>query len=409
MNILLINHYAGSPEHGMEYRPFYMAREWVRIGHQVTIVGASHSHLRSKQPEILGDLTEQDIEGVYYVWLETPSYHGNGIGRIINMLMFIINLFKFSGHIVKVYKPDIVIASSTYPLDIYPAKYIACKNKAKLIYEVHDLWPLSPMELGGMSPWHPFIMIMQMAENYAYRQSDRIISMLPKADEYMHEHGMAPQKFSYVPNGIDINEWESFQGELPDEYIDLIYKLRKSGQFIVGYAGSHGLSNALHYLVEAASKINDKSISFILVGQGPEKENLLRKVDELGLSSVYFLPAVPKTMIPELLSLMDVLYIGWNRIPIYRFGICPNKLFDYMMAGKPVIHSVDAGNDLVAESGCGISIPPENPKIIAEAIIKIKALSQTERDTMGYNGKKFVLAYHDYRVLAKKFIDIIKE
>jgi glycosyltransferase involved in cell wall biosynthesis len=407
MNILLVNHYAGSPEHGMEYRPFYMAREWAKMGHRITIVSASHSHLRSKQPEILADLTEDYIGDIRYIWLKTPAYHGNGIKRVINMLIFIIQLFKFSSEIVKKYNPNAVIASSTYPLDIYPAKYIASKNKAKLIYEVHDLWPLSPMELGGMSPWHPFIMVMQMAENYAYRQSDRIISMLPKADIHMREHGMASHKFSYVPNGIDVNEWESFQGELPDKHNDLIHKLRQSGQFIVGYAGSHGLSNALQYLVEAASLIKDESISFVLIGQGPEKENLQKKVHQLGLSNIYFLPAVSKTMIPSILSLMDILYIGWNRIPIYRFGICPNKLFDYMMSGKPVIHSVDAGNDLVAESDCGISTPPENPKAIAEAIIKLKALPQNEREAIGLNGRKFVLANHNYRILAKKFIDFI--
>ncbi|WP_434133611.1 glycosyltransferase family 4 protein [Sporomusa sphaeroides] len=409
MNVLLINHYAGSPTHGMEYRPFYMAREWVRMGHQVTIVGASQSHLRSTQPEISSNFTEKSIEGIRYVWLKTPSYQGNGIGRVLNMLFFIIQLFKFSNTFAEDYKLDVVIASSTYPLDIYPARFIANKSKAKLIYEVHDLWPLSPMELGGMSPWHPFIMVMQMAENYAYRHCNRVVSMLPKAAGHMCEHGMSPSKFSFVPNGIDVYEWGKFQEELPEQYKRTICDLRTSGQFIVGYAGSHGLSNALQYLLEAASELNERSISIVLVGQGPEKERLQQKAAKLGLDNVHFFPAIPKTMMPALLSLMDILYIGWNEIPIYRFGICPNKLFDYMMAGKPVIHSVDAGNDLVIESGCGISVPPEDPKAIADAILNLKSLSPMERETMGLNGKRFVLANHDYRILAKRFIDIINE
>lgn len=409
MNILLINHYAGSPNNGMEYRPFYMAREWVRMGHQVTIVGASHSHLRSEQPEVSGEVTEQDIEGIRYMWLKTPSYNGNGIGRVINMLVFIIQLFKFSNHIVKWYKPDIVIASSTYPLDVFPARYIARKNKAKLIYEVHDLWPLSPIELGGMSPWHPFIMVMQMAENYAYRQCDRIVSMLPKADRHMCEHGMAPHKFSYVPNGIDVNEWKNSYANIPEEHRTLLGKLRDSGSFIVGYAGSHGIANALYSLVDAAELMKNKSVTIVFVGQGPEKEKLETIIDERKIDNIIFLSAVIKNAIPEILNSMDVLYIGLQKQSLFRFGISPNKLMDYMMAAKPVIHAIDAGNDLVAESGCGISIPPEDPKAIAEAIVKLKSLSENERKAMGLKGRKFVLENHDYRVLAKKFIDIINE
>ncbi len=407
MNILLINHYAGSPKHGMEYRPFYLAREWVKLGHQVTIVGASQSHLRSKQPDTKGNITKQQIEGIRYVWLKTPSYRGNGMGRVLNMLTFIMRLFLFSSRIIAGCKPDCVIASSTYPLDIYPARYIARRNKAKLIYEVHDLWPLSPIELGGMSPWHPFIMVMQMAENFAYCVSDRVVSMLPKAADHMREHGMVSEKFSYVPNGIDINEWEGLRGFLPEEHNTILSNLRKKDQFIVGYAGSHGVSNALHYFIEAAALVKGQSVSFVLVGQGPEKEELQIQAMDLGISNIVFLPAVSKSAISTLLDFMDILYIGWNRIPIYRFGISPNKLFDYMMAGKPVIHGIEAGNDLVAESGCGISIPPENPEAIATAIIKLKNMTQAERVGMGLKGREYVMKNHDYKILAKKFIAVM--
>jgi glycosyltransferase involved in cell wall biosynthesis len=391
----------------MEYRPFYMAREWVRMGHTVTIVGASQSHLRSKQPEISGGFTQQSIEGIRYLWLKTPTYHGNGIGRVINMLIFLFQLVRFSSQIVKGHKPDVVIASSTYPLDIYPANYIAQRNRAKLVYEVHDLWPLSPTELGGMSPQHPFIVVMQMAENYAYRVVDHVVSMLPKADVHMREHGMAPHKFSYVPNGIDVKEWEGNTGNIPEQHKRIFERLREKGSFIVGYAGAHGIANALYAVVDSAELLKDKAVTIVFVGQGPEKEKLEDIVQEKRIENIVFLPAVTKNAIPKILNSMDALYIGLQKQSLFRFGVSPNKLMDYMMAAKPVIHAIDAGNDLVAESGCGISIPPENPKAIAEAVIKLKALSQAEREAMGRNGKSFVLANHDYRVLAKKFIDSV--
>lgn len=202
MNILLINHYAGSPEYGMEYRPYYLAREWVKMGHNVTIVGADFSHLRIKQPQA----GEEIIDGIRYVWLHTPAYQGNGIGRIKNMLSFLWKLYRQEKRVKGEHKPNVVIASSTYPLDIYPAHYIAKKYKAKLVFEVHDIWPLTPMEIGHMSKYHPFIMVMQMAEDYMCRHVDKVISILPKAEPHYREHGLAKGKFVHIPNGVVIDK-----------------------------------------------------------------------------------------------------------------------------------------------------------------------------------------------------------
>ena len=177
MNILLINHYAGSPDHGMEFRPYYLARQWTARGHRVTIVAATYSHLRSMQPPEDGPVTDEVRDGIRYLWLRTPGYTGNGIDRIMNMLAFLGRLWLLRGDLERSFQPDVVIASSTYPLDIYPARSIARRTGARLIFEVHDLWPLSPMELGGLSRWHPFIMVMQAAENAAYRSSDAVVNI----------------------------------------------------------------------------------------------------------------------------------------------------------------------------------------------------------------------------------------
>lgn len=164
MNIILINHYAGSNIHGMEFRPYYLAREWVKLGHSVTIVAASFSHLRQKNPD-LSEMMEEVIDDIRYIWLPVNKYQGNGVMRFKNMLAFIYQLYKNMGKFIEL-KPDVVIASSTYPLDSYPAYKLAKKTGAKFVFELHDLWPLSPMELGGMSKWHPFIMLMQKAEDF---------------------------------------------------------------------------------------------------------------------------------------------------------------------------------------------------------------------------------------------------
>ena len=387
----------------MAYRPFYMAREWVRMGHQVTIAAADYSHSRRQQP-VAGI---EFIDGIRYVWLKTLHYRGNGLGRICNMLLFLFRLFWEKRKIIDKYCPDVVIASSTYPLDNYPARWIAKKYHAKFVYEVHDLWPLSPMELGGMSSFHPFIFIMQIAEDYAYKKVDCVISMLPKAEQHMRDHGLSAGKFHYIPNGVIISDWSKDTIDLPQEHVLLLQKLRQEKQFIIGYAGGHSVSNALEFLLQAAQKVMTSNIVFVLVGDGQKKKELQSLADDYKINNVFFLPAIQKEAIPKLLNQMDALYIGWHKSPLYQFGICPNKLFDYMMSGKPIIHSVEAGNDLVAESGCGISVAAEDSNAIAQALLKMQSLSPAERLVMGENGKKFVLANHDYKVLAKQFIDCL--
>ncbi|MCK4527818.1 glycosyltransferase family 4 protein [candidate division WOR-3 bacterium] len=403
MNILLINHYAGSPYHGMEYRPYYFALEWTKAGHSVTIVAASFSHVRFFQPKCLEPITIEAIDGIQYVWLKTPGYHGNGLKRVTNMFSFAGQLLTMS---LPIEKPDVVLDSSTYPLTIFGANKIARKYGAKLIFEVHDLWPLSPMELGGFSKWHPFIMVIQWAENYAYKNAHRVVSLLPEAKGHMIYHGMSPEKFVYIPNGIDVSGWQ-LSNSLPEEHAKLLEKLKRNSKFIVGYAGAHGIANALQYFVKAAEmeKEEDK-IHFLLVGQGPEKEPLQSLAKNKNLKNISFLPSVPKTSIPTLLAAMDALYIGLKHQPLFRFGVSPNKLMDYMMAAKPVIHAIDAGNDLVAESGCGISVAPEDPKAIADAVIHLFKMSQEKRDVIGQKGHDYVKIYHDYAVLAKKFLEV---
>lgn len=404
MNILLINHYAGSNKHGMEYRPYYLAKEWTRLGHQVTIIASSISHLHNKRPVVTGNYTKDIIEGINYFWLKTPEYQGNGMRRVINMLAFSWLLCKYKKKIIKECQPDVIIASSPHPFIIYGAAKISDIAKAKLIFEVRDLWPLTLVELGGISTRHPFIQLMQWTENYAYRRADRVVSLLPKAQSYMQEHGMQTKKFKYIPNGIDIGEWQENTKPIPLIYQELLNGLKDKRKFVIGYTGTHGIANALDYLIDAAVLLKDTPVTFILVGEGPEKGNLQKKVNQLELTNVIFLDPIEKRSIPSLLAAMDALYIGWRKEPLYRFGVSPNKLIDYMMAGKPVIHSIEAGNDLVKESTCGFSTPPEDPRAIAQAIKSLMTLNSQELEEIGLKGKEYVKANHDYRVLGINFL-----
>ncbi len=407
MNIIYINHYAGSEEHGMEFRPYYMAKRWVKKGNYVTIVASSYSHLRTKNPS-LGEakFREQMIDGIRYFWIAGNEYHGNNKGRIKNMLSFLRGLYLYRAQIVKQGRPDAVIASSTYPLDIYPARHMAKKYGAMLIYEVHDLWPLSPIELGGMDPHHPYIRVMQAAENYCYRHSNYVVSLLPNAQGHMVEHGMKPEKFIYIPNGIERSAWEQ-PFHYPMVYREKLKKYSDDGYFLVGYAGAHGVANALDSYVEAGKWLAGRKIKLISVGPGPERERLMAKAHDSGLDGIVeFLPPVPRDRIPELLDQFDALYIGLQRQPLFRFGVSPNKLMDYMMAAKPIIFAIDAPNNMVAEAKCGISILPEDSKAIADAVLKLASMPAQDLKRMGDHGRLYILSHNEYDILAEKFLKV---
>jgi glycosyltransferase involved in cell wall biosynthesis len=386
----------------MEFRPFYLAREWVRAGHEVLVVAASYSHVRAIQPVMDGPERNEVIDGVSYRWYRTPQYSANGVGRIANMLAFLGILFGQAGRLADEFKPDVVIASSTYPMDVWPCRRIATRAQARLVFEVHDLWPLSPMQLGGMSRWHPFIMFVQSAEDYAYRHADKVVSLLPKARDYMCSRGMEESKFVCIPNGIDHVEWQDAE-PLPESIRARLVELRARGLPLVGYAGTYGLANALDTLLDAAPLLQGAA-HVVMVGGGPERDRLLQRISDEGLDNVTLLPPIPKKAVRTFLEAVDIAFMAMLPEPLYQYGIAPNKLIDYMMSGIPIVLSAKAGNDPVAEAACGLTVPPADTTAIACAVRKLAALSVAERSAIGVLGREFILRNQTYKVLADRFL-----
>ena len=408
MNILYINHYAGTPALGMEFRPYYLAREWVRAGHRVQMLAASFSHVRARQPEVGAAPRNETVDGIGYRWYPTRAYQGNGLGRVRNIWEFLSQVWRDTDRIVRDVKPDVVIASSTYPMDIWVARRLARRCKARLVFEVHDLWPLSPIELSGMSPGHPFARLCFKAESDAYRDADVVVSMLPCVHTYMASRGLDLDKLIVVPNGVSPDDWAAAPQPLREDVAGVLATARTVGETVVGYAGSMGEPNALDTLIDAAARLRDhpigKKLRFVLVGDGHLREHLVDRVRRERLTNVSMLAPIPKLQVPAMLAQVDIAYIGWQRVPIYRFGIAPNKLMDYMMAGRAVLHSVEAGNDPVAEAGCGVTVVPQDARAVADGLLKMMQLAPAARAVMGQRGRDYVLARHTYPVLAKRFL-----
>lgn len=404
MNILYLFHYAGSPEYGMSFRPYYMSREWVKQGHNVTIIASSFSHLRQKNPIVTEDFQEETIDGVKYVWLKGNDY-GGSIARIKNIASFVWKLQRNAKKIAKTFKPDLVIASSTYPLDNVPANKIARIAGAKHCYEAHDIWPLSPMVIGGYSKWHPFIMVMQWAENFACKKSDKVISLLWNSEEHYRECGLKPGKFACIPNGYAADEWDPQAASLPlpEEHEHLFESLKD--KVVVGFAGGFAASGALNNLIEAANLMKGrKDLAFVIVGKGPEKESLESLVRKYDLDNFHILPAVPKKLVPAVNAHFDIAYIGGVHSVLHKYGTSANKLTDYMLAGKPIVQAIDEPGSVVERVGCGIQVEAENPELVAKAIEDILSRRLEDRQQMGVRGREYTINNLEWGILAESFI-----
>jgi glycosyltransferase involved in cell wall biosynthesis len=407
LRILYIDHYAGSPSLGMEFRPYYLAREWVRGGHAVRVVGADYSHLRSRQPAATPRAPALE-DGVEYTWLPTPRYRGNGVGRVLNIAAFLLRLRLRAHALLHETRPDVVIASSTYPMDIWLARHLARRSGARLVFELHDVWPASPIELGGMSPRHPFIRLCAKAERVACRDADLVVSILPAVGPHLQSLGLEPSKLHVVPNGIDPAEWDGAGEALDAAVATRVRAAREAGRLVVGYAGAHGLPNALDTLLDAAAMLKAEPFEFVLVGDGHEKARLERRVANERLERVALFTPLPKRQVPALLAAFDVAYIGWRRLPIYRFGIAANKLMDYMMGARPILHAVAAANDPVAEAGCGVSVAPESAGALAEGLRRLHAMDVATRSALGARGREWVLAHRTWPLLARRFLEAVQ-
>jgi glycosyltransferase involved in cell wall biosynthesis len=396
--IWIVNQYAGSPRHGMEYRHYHLARALVAQGHRVVVITGTRSHLFTRPPEVSRPFTLETIDGITYCWVGGPPYErAISIARILNMAAFAMRLVRLP--VDRLPRPDAILVSSPSLFPLPVAARWAKRYGARFAFEVRDIWPLTLRELGDLSTRHPLVVLMQWLEDFGYRSADVVVSVLPAAEGHMVSRGMDPAKFHYLPNGIELDGRRV--GTAPDVVRDAI----KPGAFTVGFVGTLGRANVLETLIDAAKLVEPDGVEVVVVGHGPERDQLMARA--AGASNIAFVGPIPKDDVAAALALFDACYVGYRRSSLYRFGVSPNKLYDYMAAGRPVLFAADAANQPVQEADCGRTIPPEDPEALADAIRSLAAASQEERARLGANARTYVAGHHDYARLADRLADLL--
>jgi glycosyltransferase involved in cell wall biosynthesis len=391
-NIWIINEYAGTPYHGMEYRHYYLAKELIKLDYDVTVVSSSYSHLFKNLPKN----RKENIDGVNYLWLKTFNYgNSHNKKRVLKWFYFMFKIF-FLPFMLK--KPDTIIVSPMAPFPIFPAWVLSKIYKAKLIYEVKDIWPLSLIELGGFEKSHPFIRLMSWFETFAIKKSDVIVSNLQNYGQHLKDDLKIYKDFTWISNGVDLDELS----QIEELNINIKNQIPKE-KFIVGYTGTIGVANAMDSFCQTAKILKDNSnIVFAIVGNGQEKDSLIKQYNDL--DNILFIDAIPKKQVQSMLGLFDVCYIGLRKENLFKYGVSPNKLFDYMHSSKPIIYAIESGeSNIVKLSSCGMSVEAQNPQAIADGVLELFNMKKEQRNKLGKNGKDYVLKYFTYEKLAKKY------
>lgn len=407
-NLWILNHYSGNLEQGMEYRHFFLARHLVSLGHKVSIVASTYSHLFSSPPKTKGLITNENIDGVEFVWLKSPRYKLNGAKRLLNMLSYS-TLAHVSGLERRLGTPDAIMGSSPHPFVLLNTLMLSKRFKAASLVEIRDLWPLMLVELGSMNATHPLARVFQAIENKAFKEADRVISLWHSADKYMFAHGVSKERYRYLPNGIELND-TIFTGK--NALLASVDKFKAEGKFVIGYGGSHGHANPLDQVIDACFELQKRNISdiiFYMVGDGPDKADAIARAKELSLTNLIWHNSVSKDVVMAFYDKLDVTFIGLRDLPLFKYGPTPNKLMDYLAAGKPIIYAINSSFNPVKEYQLGLSIKPDNGHALADAIVTMSGLGESTLREMGTRSRSYAEKSHSYKELAKQLDKIVKE
>jgi len=397
MKIWMFNHYAITPEQAGGTRHFSLAQRLIERGHQPVIIASNYDHFNGKDrhPGATGPVKE-DVQGVPFVWIPTRSYTGNGKGRALNMLDFTRGFRGLNG--LNLEKPDVIFGSTPHLFTPYAAQKLARRMNVPFVLEIRDVWPQTLVDLGNFSENSPMIRVLAWMEKRLYRTADQIISLLPGAGDHCAALGAPRDRLHWIPNGIDLKFSPSDLPQRPED-----------GQFIAMFAGAHGLANGLDTVLDAAKITGSAPVKFRLMGDGPEKPRLLQRAKDEGISNVEFLDSVPKKEVYGQLAQADAYIMLLKASEVFRWGVSPNKLFDYMACGRPIVFAVSSSNSPVESAGCGLRIPADDPEALAEACRTLAESSRDERLAMGAKGRAYVEANHSFEVLTDRLEEALSK
>lgn len=396
LNLWLVNQYAIRIDQPGITRHATLAKYMHAAGVDTTVFASPTHYWNVKQIES----EESDPSAPTFRYIDTAAVETNGARRVLSMLSFAGRTFVAGARRPKdaAQRPDVIEGSSPHPFAALAAWGLAKRHRVPFVLEVRDLWPASLVELMGVSRKHPLIITLAAVEKFLYRRADLVITLLPGSEKHIEAVAGRPVPHLWIPNGMDLSRVGPFAPLEPHD------------GFTVMYAGAHGIPNALHTMLEAAEILQSEGsdVRFVLIGDGKEKAKLRAWADDRQLTNVEFRDPVSKHELLETLPTADTLMITFRSTGLYRDGISPNKVFDYLAAGRPIVIAVETPINPVEAADAGFTTPPEDAEALAAAVRALRRMPLEERNAMGLRGREYGEANHNLATSALRIADRLR-
>ena len=392
MKILYIHQYFQTPVDPGGTRSYWISRELINQGHQVSMLTTSSS-IDSKVQRV-------NVDGIDVIYLKVPYSQDMSIFK--RLLSFLNFMFKSTYVALKEKNVDFLIATST-PLTIgFPALVVNKFRKIPYLFEVRDLWPEVPIQMGGINN-KLLIRIALWFEKTIYKNAKHIVALSPGMRDGVIQAGVSAEKIAMIPNmsKIDIFGNRAKKIELLDQ-LEL-----QANSFKVVYFGAMGIANGMDYIIDGINHLkNNEEIEFLFIGGGSTEKGLREKCEKLGLKTTKFLGQFGIRELSEIVNLCDVSLITFADLPILATN-SPNKLFDSLSAGIPVIvNSSGWTKELVEEYKCGFYVDPKKSEDLANKILYLRNHSMVCEE-MGMNSRKLAEQKYDKSILCREFSDLV--
>jgi glycosyltransferase involved in cell wall biosynthesis len=397
MKVLYFHQHFSTPSGATGTRSYEMAQKLIHKGHQVTMVCGSYN--------------------VGTTGLDTPFVNGKRKGKVNHIQVIEFDLsyantdsfltrssqfIKFAYQSVKLAFSedyDVLFATSTPLTAAIPGLFAKLFRKKPFVFEVRDLWPELPKAMGVIT--NPAILFgMSVLEKMSYLMADRCIGLSPGIVAGIKKRGPDHLDVDMVPNGCDLALFgQTVDYTLPFEHTP--------NDMIACFTGAHGLANGLHHILLAAKELKkrgDTQIRLVFVGEGKVKAEMQEKAIQEGLDNCIFLPAMPKTQLVGFLQQADIGLMTLANVPAFYYGTSPNKFFDYISCGLPVLNNYPGWlADMINEHGCGKAIPPDDPVAFADALQHM-AQDKNELKEMGKRGRQLAEKQFNRDKLSDHFV-----
>lgn len=399
MRVLYVSQYFVRGDQPGGVRHWHHARALAARGHEVHVVTSFVQHKERHVPEAYrGRRIVRTAEDGVTVWrtYSTPGYGRDLRSRLANYLSFAFWALVTG---MRAPRPAVVVASSPSLPAAAGAALVALVKRAPLVLEVRDLWPDSAVAMGLIRRGSALDRVAKVFEWCCYRRAAHVIALTEGIRDGVVAKGVPAERVTLITNGVDRTDETGGPAPVPVP----------GDAFVAMYVGAHGTYSSLGTVLDAADRLRDDgSVWFVLVGGGDQKAALEADADRRGLANVVFVDPVPKRDVPAWLARADVCLLPYQDRALFA-GALPNKTFDYMGAGKPIIAAVPRGelSRLIERSGCGFAIPPEDPGAMA-ATVRALVADRALAARLGAAGAGFVCTHYDRRVLAERFVGVVE-